>query len=87
MKNMITYQFTDGEESMIKIGDLKKHDEFIFESEKYKILGIGNRSYNNVQCQNIETKKRKWFDIDTEVILYYENLCDTNPFNDNRFGG
>lgn len=72
---------------MNKIGDLKKHDEFIFQGEKYKILGIGNRSFNNVQCQNIATKKRKWLDIDTEVMPYYENLCDTNPFNDERFGG
>ena len=72
---------------MIKIGDLKKHDEFIFEGKKYKILGIGNRSFNNVQCQNIATKKRKWLDIDTEVMPYYENLCDANPFNDSRFGG
>lgn len=59
---------------MNKIGDLKKHDEFTFKGEKYKILGIGNRSFNNVQCQNIATKKRKWLDIDTEVITYYENL-------------
>ena len=72
---------------MITIGDFKRHDKIIFQGKTYKILGIGNRSYNNVQCQNIETKKRKWLDIDTEVMPYYENLCDTNPFNDNRFGG
>ena len=42
---------------MNKIGNLKKHDEFIFRGEKYKILGIGNRNFNNVQCQNITTKK------------------------------
>lgn len=72
---------------MITIGDLERHDKIIFQGKTYKILGIGNRSYNNVQCQNIETKKRKWLDIDTEVMPYYENLCDTNSFNDNRFGG
>lgn len=71
---------------MIKIGNFKKHDKVIFQGGKYEILGIGNRSFNNVQCQNIATKRRKWLDIDTEVSPYYENLCDTNPFNDNRFG-
>lgn len=60
---------------MIKIGDLKKHDEFIFNGEKYKILGISSyRSYNNVICLNVETKKRKWLDIATEVMPYCENL-------------
>lgn len=72
---------------MMTIGDFKSHDKVIFQGETYEILGIGNRSFNNVQCQNIATKKRKWLDIDTEVSPYYENLCDTNPFNDSRFGG
>jgi len=72
---------------MITVGDFKRHDKIIFQGKTYKILGIGNRSYNNVQCQNIKTKKRKWLDIGTEVTPYYENLCDTNPFNDERFGG
>jgi hypothetical protein len=67
---------------MITVGDFKRHDKIIFQGKTYKILGIGNRSYNNVQCQNIKTKKRKWLDIDTEVMPYYENL-----FNDERFGG
>lgn len=71
---------------MITIGDFKIHDKIIFQGETYEILGIGNRSFNNVQCQNIATKRRKWLDIDTEVSPYYENLCDTKPFNDNRFG-
>ena len=65
-----------------EIGFLKRHDGFIFEGEKYKILGIGNRSYNNVQCQNIETKKRKWFDLSVKVVSIpheeVDNLCDTN---------
>lgn len=78
-------KFTDGEEAMIKIGDLKKHDEFYFEGEIYKIIGLSAyRSFNNVLCQNIKTKKCKWLDQATEVE---RNLCDTNPFNDNRFGG
>lgn len=72
---------------MIKIGDLKRHDKIIFQGETYEILGIGNRSFNNVQCQNIATKRRKWLDIGTEVSRYYENLYDTNSFNNNRFGG
>lgn len=69
------------------IGDFKSRDKVIFQGETYKILGVSNRSFNNVQCQNVKTKKRKWLDIDTEVLPYYENLCDTNPFNDSRFGG
>ena len=72
---------------MITIGDFKIHDKVIFQGETYEILGIGNRSFNNVQCQNIATKKRKWLDIDTEVIPYYESLCNVNSFNDERFGG
>lgn len=39
------------------------------------------------EYQEVKTKKRKWLDIDTEVMPYCENLCDTNPFNDERFGG
>lgn len=51
-----------------EIGDLYRHDEFIFEGKKYKILGLSSyRSYNNVICLNVETKKRKWFDVATEV--------------------
>ena len=91
MENLIGTQLykivAERGKQMVTIGDFKKHDKVIFQSVTYKILGIGNRSYNNVQCQNIETKKRKWLDIDTEVMPYYENLCDTNPFDNNRFGG
>lgn len=71
---------------MITIGDFKRHDKIIYQGEIYEILGLGNRSFNNVNCKNIATKKRKCLDIDTEVMPYYENLCDTNPFNDERFG-
>jgi len=52
---------------MIKLGFLKCGDFFIFEGSKYKILGLGNRSYNNVQCMNVITHKRIWLDLDTEV--------------------
>lgn len=31
--------------------------------------------------------RKRGVDIDTEVSLYCENLCDTNSFNDDRFGG
>lgn len=34
-------------------------------------IGIGNRSFNNVQCQNIATKKRKWLDSEDEQITLY----------------
>lgn len=52
----------------ITIGDLYRRDEFILNGEKYKILGLsGYRSYNNILCLNVETKKRKWFDVATEV--------------------
>lgn len=71
---------------MITIGDFKRHDKIIYQGEIYEILGLSNRSFNNVNCKNIATKKRKYLDIDTEVMPYYENLCDTNPFNDERFG-
>lgn len=56
---------------MITIGDFKRHDKIIFQGETCKILGTGNRSYNNVQCQNIETKKRKWLDSEDEQIALY----------------
>lgn len=52
----------------IELGILQKHGEFILNGEKYKILGMsGYRSYNNIICLNVETKKRKWFDVATEV--------------------
>ena len=52
----------------IELGILQKHGEFILNGEKYKILGISSyRSFNNIQCQNIQTKKRKWLDQATEV--------------------
>lgn len=70
---------------MMTIGDFKRHDKVIFQGEKYEILGIGNRSFNNVLCLNVETKRRKWLDIDTEVSPCYKNLWDINPFNDERF--
>lgn len=42
---------------MTKLGFLKRGDFIIYEGSKYKILGIGNRSYNNVQCMNVITHK------------------------------
>lgn len=61
---------------MITIGDFKRHDKIIFQGKTYEILGIGNRSYNNVQCQNIETKKRKWLDSeDGQITLYNAKIC------------
>lgn len=50
-----------------KIGSLCRHDEFYFEGEIYKIIGLSAyRSFNNVLCQNIKTKKNKWQDQGTE---------------------
>lgn len=51
-----------------EIGALYRHDEFYYDGEKYKILGLsGYRSYNNVICLNMKTIKRRWFDVATEV--------------------
>ena len=52
---------------MTKLGFLKRGDIFIFEGSKYKILGLGNRSYNNVKCMDVITHKYIWLDVDTEV--------------------
>ena len=52
---------------MIKLGFLKRGDFIIYEGSKYMILGLGNRSYNNVQCMNVITHRHIWLDVDTEV--------------------
>lgn len=57
---------------MTKLGFLKRGDFIIYEGSKYKILGIGNRSYNNVQCMNVITHKHIQLDVDTEVEVEEE---------------
>ena len=60
------------------------------ELEKIYIMEnlIGTQLYEIVaEKGDSENIKCKCLDTDTEVMPYYENLCDTNPFNDNRFGG
>lgn len=60
-----------GVDKMItKIGYLRLYDEFYFEGEKFKIVGINSyRSFNNVLCYNSETKKRIWLDQGSEVEI------------------
>lgn len=50
-----------------ELGYLKRGDFFYIGETKYKVLSVGNRSYNNVCCMNVETKKRKWFDVLADV--------------------
>lgn len=50
-----------------ELGYLKRGDFFYIGGVKYKVLFVGNRSYNNVCCQNVETKRRIWFDVTTDV--------------------
>lgn len=50
------------------LGWLKIGDTFYFEGQKYKAKSIdGNKDRNDVCCINLETRKIKWFDVDTEV--------------------
>ncbi len=58
---------------MVELGFLRKGDTYIFENHEYKVLGLGNRGINNVQCINVNTNKRKWFDLDTEVEVKKDN--------------
>lgn len=50
------------------LGYLYYEDTFYFEGQKYKINSIdGHKDINNVCCTNLETRRIKWFDVDTEV--------------------
>lgn len=55
------------ERKITNLGWLYYEDTFYFEGQKYKIDSIGNKDRNNVCCTNLETRKIKWFDVDTEV--------------------
>ena len=49
------------------LGWLKIGDTFYFEGQKHKAKSLGNKDINNVCCINLETKRRVWLDVDTEV--------------------
>lgn len=49
------------------IGFLAKGEVFQFAGETYVINSLGNKDINNVLCINLKTRKRKWFDLTTEV--------------------
>ena len=49
------------------LGWLKFGDTFYFEGQKHKAKSLGNKDINNVCCINLETKRRVWLDVDTEV--------------------
>jgi hypothetical protein len=55
------------ERKITNLGYLYYEDTFYFEGQKYRIDSIGNKDRNNVCCTNLETRKIKWFDVDTEV--------------------
>lgn len=50
-----------------KLGYLKVKDTFYLDGHKHKANSLGNKDINNVCCTNLETKKRIWLDVDTEV--------------------
>lgn len=50
-----------------ELGYLHIGDTFYFEGQKYKVTSLGNRDINNVNCVNLETKKRERFDVTTDV--------------------
>ena len=50
-----------------QLGWLKLGDTFFFNGQKHKSNSLGNKSINNVCCTNLETKKRIWLDVDTDV--------------------
>ena len=49
------------------IGFLTRGEVFQFDGEMYVINSLGNKDINNVLCINLKTRKRKWFDLTTEV--------------------
>jgi len=51
----------------IKLGFLKIGDTFYFDGKQYKANSVSDKPINNVCCTNLETKKRIWLDVDTEV--------------------
>lgn len=53
---------------MIKLGLLFCGNYFKYTDNTYQIVGVSHhRNYNNVLCINVNTNKRRWFDMDTEV--------------------
>lgn len=50
-----------------QLGWLKIGDTFFFNGQKHKASSLGNKAINNVCCINLETKKRIWLDVDTDV--------------------
>lgn len=52
-----------------ELGYLRIGDEFYFEGQRYKACSLGNKDVNNVCCSNLETKKRLWLDVTTDVQI------------------
>jgi hypothetical protein len=50
-----------------RLGFLQIGDTFYFKGEKYKVNSLGDRPFNNVNCTNLVTQKRKRFDVDSDV--------------------
>lgn len=51
-----------------KLGYLKVKDMFYLDGHKHKANSFNeNKNINAVCCTNLETKKRVWLDVDTEV--------------------
>ena len=61
------------------LGYLRIGDEFYFKGQKHKATSLGNKDMNNVCCMNLETKKRIWLDVTTDVDV--KEKCDDCTHN------
>ena len=52
-----------------RLGFLRIGDTFYFKGEKYKVNSLSDRPFNNVNCTNLATQKRKRFDVDNDVEI------------------
>lgn len=52
------------------VGWLHRNDIFIFNEQKYKILGVSeHRVVDTVRCKNLNTNKIEYFDVDDDVFV------------------
>ena len=50
-----------------ELGYLKVGDTFYVNGQKYKATSLGDRDIDNVNCVNVDTRKRARFDTSTVV--------------------
>lgn len=66
----------------VKISSLKHGDKFVFRCELYELISDVN---GMAVCNNLETKRRMYTDMETEVTVDVENKTDCGGWIMKRF--